>query len=448
MNIDKNNYEAFFLDYHEGNLSPQQVADLYLFLSQHPELKKEFEDFEHIVLEDFSAPVFENKDSLKKNITADNREEYFIRAVENTLDTTELALLNQFLKTHPEFLTEFNLFIKTKLQADTAIVFDDKTNLKQLTETDNYLISALEGVLSPEEKMFFEKQLVSDPELQKSFRLYQKTIVTTDASVVYPTRSSLKRKEKKVIPLYYYVAVAASLTLLIGMFFLWRTTTTANKQPFAEQKKQPVENKNPQPTQEQSTQFVQSSGEQKKKLTPITPSFFHTLVAVKNKRNTLEKSSEQLVTSKETIFETDKQPVIEPTPLTDNPIALLNPEQKKQNLIVPTDSNHLQQRDNIAPDLAQIENKPEIIKAPAYRSLRDILATRLKEKLVGKDELEEENKNNTPNKISGWDIAGAFAKGLSKVTGKKIEIKPQYNSEGNVTAYALSAGKLEFSRVK
>ena len=45
MNIDKNNYEAFFLDYHEGNLSPQEVADLYLFLSQYPELKKEFEDF-------------------------------------------------------------------------------------------------------------------------------------------------------------------------------------------------------------------------------------------------------------------------------------------------------------------------------------------------------------------------------------------------------------------
>ena len=302
MNIDKNNYEAFFLDYHEGNLSPQEVADLYLFLSQYPELKKEFEDFEHIVLEDFSAPVFENKDSLKKNITADNREEYFIRAVENTLDPTELALLNQFLKTHPEFLSEFNLFIKTKLQADTAIVFDNKTNLKQLTEADNYLISALEGVLSSEEKMLFEKQLASDQELQKSFRLYQQTTVIADASVVYPNRSSLKRKEKKVIPLYYYVAVAASLTLLVGMFFLWRTTTTTTEQPFAEQKKQPVENKNPQAAQEQSTQFVKSSGEQKKKTTPTTPPFFRTVVAVKNKRNTLEKSLERPVTSKKTFF--------------------------------------------------------------------------------------------------------------------------------------------------
>ena len=448
MNIDKNNYEAFFLDYHEGNLSPQEVADLYLFLSQYPELKKEFEDFEHIVLEDFSAPVFENKDSLKKNITADNREEYFIRAVENTLDPTELALLNQFLKTHPEFLSEFNLFIKTKLQADTAIVFDNKTNLKQLTEADNYLISALEGVLSSEEKMLFEKQLASDQELQKSFRLYQQTTVIADASVVYPNRCSIKSKEKKFIPLYYYVAIADSLKLLVGMFFLWRKTTTTTEQPFAEQKKQPVENKNPQAAQEQSTQFVKSSGEQKKKTTPTTPPFFRTVVAVKNKRNTLEKSLERPVTSKKTFFETDKQPVIETTPLTDNPIVLLNAEQKKQNLITPSDSNNLQQRQNIAPDLAQIENKPEIIKAPAYRSLRDILATRLKEELVGKDELEEENKNYTSNKISGWDIAGAFAKGLSKVTGKKIEIKPQYNSEGNVTAYALSAGKLEFSRVK
>ena len=438
MNIDKNNYEAFFLDFHEGNLSPKQVADLYLFLSQHPELKKEFEDFEHIMLEDFSAPVFENKDSLKKNITADNRKEYFVRAIENTLDLAELALLNQFLKAHPEFLTEFKLFEKTKLQANTAIIFDDKTSLKQLTAKDNYFISALEGLFSSEEKMLFESQLASDLELQKSFRLYQQTIVTTDVSIFCPNKSFFKRKAKKVITLYYDVAVAASLTFLIGMFFLWRTTST-NEQPFAEQKALPLESKKSQAIQERSTQFIRLSGEQKKEA----------VVAVKNRKINSKKSSEQPVASKETAIETGKQSAIAPLPLKDNPIALLSPEQEKQNLINPADSNNLEQTKNTpSTDLAQVENKPEDIKTPDYRSLHDILTTRLKEKLVGKDELKEKEKNSTFDKISGWDIAGAFAKGLSKVTGNKIEIKPQYNSEGNVTAYALSAGKLEFSRVK
>ena len=172
-------------------------------------------------------------------------------------------------------------------------------------------------------------------------------------------------------------------------------------------------------------------------------------IQLKNRKINSKKSSEQPVASKETAIETGKQSAIAPLPLKDNPIALLSPEQEKQNLINPADSNNLEQTKNTpSTDLAQVENKPEDIKTPDYRSLHDILTTRLKEKLVGKDELKEKEKNSTFDKISGWDIAGAFAKGLSKVTGNKIEIKPQYNSEGNVTAYALSAGKLEFSRVK
>ena len=60
MTINKHNYEAYFLDYHEGNLTPQEVADLLLFVEQHPELKDEFESFENVTLEDYSTPSFEN----------------------------------------------------------------------------------------------------------------------------------------------------------------------------------------------------------------------------------------------------------------------------------------------------------------------------------------------------------------------------------------------------
>ena len=103
MSINKTNYEAFFLDYHEGNLSPQQVADLLLFVEQHPELKEEFESFENFVLEDLSSIEFENKSNLKKQITLENKEEYFIRSVENTLNVTEKDLLNNFIKQHPHY---------------------------------------------------------------------------------------------------------------------------------------------------------------------------------------------------------------------------------------------------------------------------------------------------------------------------------------------------------
>ena len=96
MTIKKHNYEAYFLDYHEGNLTPQEVADLLLFVEQHPELKDEFESFENVTLEDYSTPSFENKDILKKEINKENIEEYFIKDVEGVITSTEKILLHNY----------------------------------------------------------------------------------------------------------------------------------------------------------------------------------------------------------------------------------------------------------------------------------------------------------------------------------------------------------------
>src|SRR6218665_1280814 len=140
MNINKHNYEAFFLDYHEGNLTPQQVAELLLFVEQHPELKEAFESFENISLEDFELPSFEFKAGLKKEITEENKDTYFIGAVENTLTPAEQQLLDNFLKQHPRFLPELALYKKTKLSADPAIVFEDKATLKDIAVTTDHLL--------------------------------------------------------------------------------------------------------------------------------------------------------------------------------------------------------------------------------------------------------------------------------------------------------------------
>ena len=42
-NINRNNYEAFLLDYVEQNLTAELVAELMLFLEQNPDLKAELE---------------------------------------------------------------------------------------------------------------------------------------------------------------------------------------------------------------------------------------------------------------------------------------------------------------------------------------------------------------------------------------------------------------------
>jgi hypothetical protein len=440
MNININNYEAYFLDYHEGNLSPQQVADLFLFLSQHPEFKKEFENFEQIVLEDFSTPVFKNKDHLKKNITAENREEYFIRAVEGTLDTTELTLLTTFLKAYPEFLTEFNLFQKTKLQTDTSIVFENKTRLKQGVDiNDDQLISALEDLLTKEELLLFEQQLAANPEMQRSFVMYRQTKILADTTLIFKDKHTLKRKERKVVPLYYYIAVAASLILLFGILFLLKINNTNNnvEQGIAAQGKQPV--------MEQQKALSPTFITPEKKENELIHTSSPTLLAVKSTKAVVKKSLFQnKPVANIPVANTEKSGNTEVLPVTGPTIASSNATNEKQKPVVMNpDSSHLPSNKNTAPIIAQVEKKEA---KPAFPSVRDFLASKLKKKLIGKDEVEAERKTTPPNKITGWDIAGIFAKGLSKITGKKVEVKPQFNEQGNVTAYALSAGKLEFSR--
>ncbi len=443
MNINKNNYEAYFLDYHEGNLSPQEVADLFLFLSQHPELKKDFENFENILLEDFSLPVFGDKENLKKNITTNNCDDYFIRFIEGTLTANEIQLLEVFLKLNPASLKSFNLFKKTKLQTDTSIVFKNKLVLKRpIAVTEEQLIAFVEGVASPEEGEFITQQLAVDPVLQKMHTAFEHTKLLPDTRVMYPQKQSLKRKERKVIPLFYSAAVAASVILLFGLFFLTRLNTNAPvDHQFTDNKKQPV-------IEKETAKNAAIVIPQKERVPQSTD-----IAMLKNKKNP-DTVPEKFL--KKNVAVDKKDSVVMTTPIavdpsaieitSDNSIASQNTTNEIKNTLSPIDSLLPKVQKN-HPSIAGIEKKAPA-KEQQYASLGDFLTNKLREKLFDVQDSESEKKEKNPKKISGWDIAGIFAKGLSNLTGKKIEVKPQFNEEGTVTAYALSAGKFEFSRIK
>jgi exosome complex RNA-binding protein Rrp4 len=83
-----------------------------------------------------------------------------------------------------------------------------------------------------------------------------------------------------------------------------------------------------------------------------------------------------------------------------------------------------------------------------FLSLGQLAAAKIKEKTMDDDEVAMEKKSGRLKKLTGWDIAQIVAKGVSKVTGKKVEAKPTYNDEGEVTAFALGAGGFQISRGK
>jgi hypothetical protein len=66
MQINRENYESWMIDYIEGNLSAVQAEQLRHFLTLHPELQAELDAFELTKLQPDLTVIFENKDILKK----------------------------------------------------------------------------------------------------------------------------------------------------------------------------------------------------------------------------------------------------------------------------------------------------------------------------------------------------------------------------------------------
>lgn len=416
MSINKNNYEAFFLDYHEGNLSPQQVADLLLFVEQHPEFREEFERFENVTLDDLSNVSFEGKSSLKKEITLGNREEYFIRNVENTLTPAENNLLERFVKQHPQFLPELELFKKTIVSADTSIVFENKESLKRIAvTTDDLLIASVEGLLSKHESVLLNQQIAVDAQMRHNYSLYKQTKLVADASIVYENKEELKRKERKIIPFYYYVAAAASIALLLFFFFNNGKTAEQNFANNDTAKTIPAENN--------STNSVVKNNEV---VNPniIVPIQTASVIKHNNKVNSVRKDS-----AIKTPIITNESPII--------PIAENKNEDKHENtpLVLPIIKNEQ--------PIAMLENKQTTTnnKQPSeYLSLRELAAEKIKEKTLDDKSFAAQKKNGRYKRFSGWDVAQIITRGISKATGRNIEVKPTYNDEGDVTAYALGGG--------
>lgn len=158
--INTHNYEAFLLDFSEGNLSEQLQIELEIFLIQHPELEINLSELSFINVEN-EMIVFSNKNSLKK---------------------TELDLVSQ---------TQFIAYIE-----------------KQLPEN---------------ECLELEKSCKNNPNLSKELKLYTSTINIPDGSVLFKNKPSLKRQPKVIwynFSILQYAA-AACVAFLIGFFALW-----------------------------------------------------------------------------------------------------------------------------------------------------------------------------------------------------------------------------------
>ncbi len=129
--ISKNNYEAFFLDFHEGNLSDELRNEVQAFVDSNPDLKEEFESFEVILLIE-NPIVFSGKEKLKRNtITEFNYKTWFVAYEENDLNEKDRKQVEQFLASNPGYKSEVEILKQAKVLPDLTIRFKNKSSLKK-----------------------------------------------------------------------------------------------------------------------------------------------------------------------------------------------------------------------------------------------------------------------------------------------------------------------------
>lgn len=137
IEINRNNYEEYFLDFLEGNLSPSENDLLMSFLNSNPDLKEELELL-NVLPEIRVEETFLEKSALKKSASniesnTDNFNELCIARIEGDLSKEASREFDSFINENSKRKKEFELFKLAKVKADHNIVYENKQELKKST---------------------------------------------------------------------------------------------------------------------------------------------------------------------------------------------------------------------------------------------------------------------------------------------------------------------------
>ncbi len=129
------NYEAFYLDFLEGNLNEEDTALLMAFLEANPDLDVMSDELPTFVHDDIrldEATKLELKHDLSDvKITADNCEHFFIAATEGQLSNEKVAELDAFTAGNGQYINDRNRYAAVIMQPDLSIVYQEKGQLKR-----------------------------------------------------------------------------------------------------------------------------------------------------------------------------------------------------------------------------------------------------------------------------------------------------------------------------
>lgn len=414
MKISEHNYEAFFLDYHEGNLSAAEMGEVLLFVEAHPELQELFYSFEDVRLEE-DRMDFGSKHLLHKGMNEGNVEEYCIAAAEGILAAHEYPLFEELLAQRPEFRLLAEQYKLARL-APEAIGMPGKQSMKLVAVADDELAwMHAEGLLDEHAMRVYDSRLKKDGTLAAVSEAYAAVRLAPE-TIVFPGKDALLRREPKVIPLFRYVAAAAAILLLfLGIRYLVMeapgSRLAGNGYPF------------------------RNNGRN------MDPSFL-AVIPVAGADGSHDGSEDVRMLQVKRGASAEQQ-----VGRNGNTLRSLAPLQATAGS---TTTMHPEELASVAVPVRLAAAAPDAIELPedaaSYTSLAELAAMKLKSNALTDESLAAAKRSGRMKKLTGWDIIEMAANGLSRITGRDITAKPSYDANGEVTAFAFNAGKLGFQR--
>jgi len=137
MNINRYNYEEFFILYMDNELDAEGRREVENFVQQNADLKAELDILMQSKLIPDADISFVDKGSLLRfdnvSIGLANYEEWLTSYIDNELTEDERKSVEEFVAHHPAAQKELNLLRQAKLEPE-RIVFPHKESLYRTTE--------------------------------------------------------------------------------------------------------------------------------------------------------------------------------------------------------------------------------------------------------------------------------------------------------------------------
>ncbi len=139
ININRHNYEEFFLLYVDRELSVTERLAVEQFVQENPDLQHELEALQQTMLTEDIAFEMPDKSSLYKEettgISLENYNTHFLMYVDNELNATEKEAVETFVLQHPSLQESFMQLKQTQLPLE-HIAFPDKALLYRSEESE------------------------------------------------------------------------------------------------------------------------------------------------------------------------------------------------------------------------------------------------------------------------------------------------------------------------